>query len=75
MPVDITCVHCDRNMRVRDDLANRAMLFASMMPNIKGPEAGRPIQLMDWQKLTYANVFGFVERGSTTRRCCRSDRC
>ena len=52
----------------RDELANRAMLFASMMPNIKGPEAGRPIELMDWQKLVFANIFGFVERRTTTLR-------
>src|SRR3712207_9348877 len=38
------------------------------MPNIKGPEAGRPLRLMPWQKLVFANLFGFVERGTTTRR-------
>ncbi|HSR76313.1 MAG TPA: hypothetical protein VLN57_06980, partial [Xanthobacteraceae bacterium] len=26
----------------REELAARAMLFAAMMPNIKGPEAGKP---------------------------------
>jgi phage terminase large subunit-like protein len=52
----------------RDDLAEKAMLFASMLPNIKGPDAGRDIELMDWQKFVFANVFGFVERGTTTRR-------
>ncbi|HSR78748.1 MAG TPA: terminase TerL endonuclease subunit [Xanthobacteraceae bacterium] len=46
----------------------RAMLFASTMPNIKGPEAGKPIRLMDWQKLVFANIFGFVERETGTRR-------
>jgi phage terminase large subunit-like protein len=52
----------------REELADRAMLFASMMTNIKGPDAGRPIELMPWQKLVFANVFGFVEPGTTTRR-------
>lgn len=52
----------------REDLANRAMLFASLLPNIKGPKAGRPLELMDWQKFAYANIFGFVERGTKIRR-------
>jgi phage terminase large subunit-like protein len=52
----------------RDDLANRAMLFASLMPNIKGPEAGRPIRLMAWQTFVWANVFGFVDRETGLRR-------
>jgi phage terminase large subunit-like protein len=45
-----------------EEAATRAMLFASMMPNIKGPEANKPIRLMDWQKFVYANIFGFKER-------------
>jgi phage terminase large subunit-like protein len=52
----------------REDLAEKAMIFASMLPNIKGPDAGRDIELMDWQRFVFANVFGFVERGTTTRR-------
>src|SRR3954463_5231374 len=52
----------------RADLAERAMIFAGLMPNIKGPEAGRPLHLMPWQRLVFANLFGFVERGTTTRR-------
>jgi Phage terminase-like protein, large subunit len=52
-----------------DDLAAlKAMVFTSQMPNIKGPEAGKPIRLMDWQKLVYANVFGFKERATGGRR-------
>ena len=52
-----------------DDLAAlKAMVFASQMPNIKGPEAGKPLRLMDWQKLVYANVFGFKERATGGRR-------
>jgi phage terminase large subunit-like protein len=52
-----------------DNLAAlKAMVFAAQMPNIKGPEAGKPIRLMDWQKLVYANVFGFKERATGGRR-------
>src|SRR5215211_3100947 len=50
------------------DLVEAALLFAGQMPNIKGPEAGRPLRLMPWQKLVFANLFGFVERGTATRR-------
>jgi phage terminase large subunit-like protein len=50
------------------DLVEAALLFAGQMPNIKGPEAGQPLRLMPWQKLVFANLFGFVERGTTTRR-------
>src|ERR687898_3669782 len=49
-------------------LVEAALLFAGQMPNIKGPEAGRPLRLLPWQKLVFANLFGFVERGTTTRR-------
>ncbi len=52
----------------RADLAERAMLFAGLMPNIKGPEAGRLLCLMPWQRLVFANLFGFIERGTTARR-------
>jgi phage terminase large subunit-like protein len=52
----------------RDELAMRAMLFASICPNIKGPEANKPIRLMDWQKFVFTNIFGFVERDTGTRR-------
>jgi len=52
----------------RPDLAEAAMLFAAQLPNIKGPEAGQPLRLMPWQRFVFANLFGFVERGTTTRR-------
>jgi phage terminase large subunit-like protein len=48
--------------------AQRAMAFASLLPNIKGPEADRPIRLMDWQRFVYANLYGFVEAGTRLRR-------
>lgn len=52
-----------------DELAAvRAMHFAQLMPNIKGPLAGKPLRLMDWQKLAYANIFGFKSRADKTRR-------
>lgn len=43
-------------------LAEGAMVFASNLPNIKGPEAGKLLRLMDWQRFIYANLFGFTER-------------
>jgi phage terminase large subunit-like protein len=52
----------------RADLAERQIAFAGLMPNIKGPEAGRGLRLMAWQKFAYANLFGFVARGTDTRR-------
>ncbi len=52
----------------RAELAERAMTFAGLMPNIKGPEAGRPLRLMPWQRFVFVNVFGFVERGTNNRR-------
>src|SRR5215218_9137232 len=50
------------------DLVEAALLFAGQMPNIKGPEAGRPLRLLPWQRFVFANLFGFVERGTATRR-------
>lgn len=50
------------------EAAIRAMLFTQQMPNIKGPDAGRPIKLMDWQKFVFANIFGFIERETGSRR-------
>jgi phage terminase large subunit-like protein len=58
----------DSEWEFRLDLATRAMMFAAQMPNIKGPEAGKPIRLMEWQKFVYANLFGFVERETGARR-------
>lgn len=49
-------------------LADRPIRFAGLLPNIKGPEAGKPLRLMPWQKFIFANLFGWVERGTTTRR-------
>jgi phage terminase large subunit-like protein len=52
----------------RAELAERAMNFAGSMPNIKGLEAGHALRLMPWQRLVFANLFGFVEPGTSTRR-------
>jgi phage terminase large subunit-like protein len=52
----------------RPDLASRPVVFCELMPNIKGPMAGKPLRLDAWQKFCVVNVFGFVERGTTTRR-------
>jgi phage terminase large subunit-like protein len=50
------------------DVAERAMRFTALLPNIKGPMAGKPIDLMDWQCFVYANLFGFVSRENGARR-------
>ncbi len=52
----------------RPDLAERPMVFTGLLPNIKGPMAGRPIELRPDQKFILANLFGFVARGTETRR-------
>lgn len=57
-----------KDWEFRPDLAERAMAFAGLMVNIKGPEAGKPLRLMDWQRFIFCNLFGFVEPGTETRR-------
>jgi hypothetical protein len=52
----------------RPDLVERALAFAGHMRNIKGPEANKPLRIMPWQAFVFCNVFGWVERGTTTRR-------
>ena len=52
----------------RADLVDDAAAFAQALPNIKGPLAGQPLQLMPWQALLFAAVFGLVERDTDTRR-------
>src|ERR1700712_1803533 len=44
------------------------MIFTGLLPNIRGPEAGRPPRLISWQRLVFANLFGFVERSTGARR-------
>ncbi len=52
----------------RPALAEAPMLFAGGMDNIKGPQAGKPLRLMPWQCLVFANLFGFVGRQDSARR-------
>ena len=52
----------------RADIAERAMRFVSILPNIKGPQAGKPLVLLDWQRFVIANLMGWVARGTATRR-------
>src|ERR1700712_2135847 len=44
------------------------MIFTGLLPNIRGPEAGHPLRLMPWQRLVFANLFGFIERSTGARR-------
>src|SRR5829696_6827991 len=48
--------------------AEAAMRFAGLLPNIKGPKAGRPLRLMAWQRFVLANLFGVAGRGDGARR-------
>ncbi|MCA0944501.1 terminase large subunit [Salipiger pacificus] len=50
------------------DVAERAMEFAGLLPNIKGPMAGQPVQLMPWQAFVYMNLFGWIETAGGARR-------
>lgn len=56
------CLRGDGAWSWQPELAEGAMVFAANLPNIKGPEAGKPLRLMDWQRFIYANLFGFTER-------------
>jgi phage terminase large subunit-like protein len=71
--VHLTCERFFRDIdegawEFRAELAEQAMNFAGSMPNIKGLEAGHALRLMPWQRLVFANLFGFVEPGTSTRR-------
>ena len=50
------------------DAACKPMRLAELLPNIKGPQAGRPIRLMEWQCWIFSNLFGFVDRKTGARR-------
>ena len=47
--------------------AERPMQFAQLMPNIKGPMAGKPLVLMRWQRWIMAALFGFVDAHGARR--------
>lgn len=52
---------------LRPALAERAMIFAQLMPNIKGPLAGKPLELLDWQAFVYLNIFGWTDNEGKRR--------
>ena len=58
----------DGDWAFRPEAAEKPMRFASLLPNIKGPLAGKPLELMAWQRFLFANLFGFVERETGARR-------
>lgn len=58
----------DSPWEFRTDLAERPMRFFQLLPNIKGMEGGKNLKLMPWQAFVVANLYGFVERGTDTRR-------
>lgn len=47
--------------------AERAMIFAELLPNTKGPLAGKALSLLDWQRFCFVNVFGFVDAAGNRR--------
>jgi phage terminase large subunit-like protein len=50
------------------EFASRAIVLAGHLQNIKGPEAGQPIELLPFQHWLIINLYGFVERGTGIRR-------
>jgi phage terminase large subunit-like protein len=49
------------------ELAEDAIVFAQLLPNIKGPLAGKPLGLLPWQCFVWLNVFGFVDDNGNRR--------
>jgi len=50
------------------EYAIRPIRFAGQMQNIKGPEAGQTLDLLDFQLWLLINLYGFVERMTGLRR-------
>ena len=50
------------------EFAIRPILLAGQLHNIKGPEAGQPIELLPYQHWVIINLYGFVERSTGLRR-------
>jgi phage terminase large subunit-like protein len=48
--------------------AERPLKFLSLLPNIKGPQAGAPLALLDFQCWVICNIYGFVERAEPAVR-------
>lgn len=56
-----------RKWQFRPELAERAIIFGELLPNIKGPLAGQPMELLDWQAFIWSNVFGFTDEKGNRR--------
>jgi hypothetical protein len=57
---DLATAHAGQEpWEFRSELAERAMTFAGLLPNIRGPEAGQPLRLMPWQRLVFGAVATF----------------
>lgn len=48
--------------------ADRFFDFARMLKHIEGELSGQPIELEDWQKFDFGNIFGWVEKKTGKRR-------
>ena len=42
--------------------------FPTVLRTFKGPKAGQPFELMEWQKFVVWNIFGWVNRETSNRR-------
>jgi phage terminase large subunit-like protein len=51
-----------------EEFAVHPIDLAGNLRNIKGPEAGQLIRLLEFQHWLIANIYGFVERGTRIRR-------
>ena len=66
---DLTAAQAGKSSwEFRPERAEAPMVFAGLLPNIKGPMAGKPLELMDWQRFIFCNLFGFYERDTEARR-------
>jgi phage terminase large subunit-like protein len=48
----------------RPDIAEHALGFFGLVQNVKGPQAGQRIEVLPWQAFAFANLLGWVERGT-----------
>lgn len=64
----------DAKIRFNPGKALKALRFFSLLPHVKGPMAGQPIDLMPWQAFAVANLFGWEMKreGIWTRRFRKS---
>lgn len=52
----------------RPELAERVFDFFTYCRHVKGPLAGQPIELGDWQRFIFGCIFGWVHRDTGLRR-------